>query len=46
MLLKLKFMHSTAMLDKVNNGADTIIFKPKEMLGILDLRSSGYYKIK
>ena len=25
---------------------DTIIFKPEEMLGIIDLRSLGYYKIK
>ena len=46
MLLKLKFMCNTAMLDIVNNGPDTIIFKPEEMLGILDLRSLGYYKIK
>ena len=46
MLLKLKFMHNTAMLDIANNGTDTIIFKPEEMLGILDLRSLGYYKIK
>ena len=46
MLLKLKFMHNAAMLDIVNNGPDTIISKPEEMLGILDLRSLGYYKIK
>ena len=39
MLLKLKFMHNTAMLDIVNNGRDTIIFMPEEMLGILDLKS-------
>ena len=25
---------------------DTIIFKPEEILGIIDLRSLGYYKIK
>ena len=23
-----------------------MIFKPKEMIGIIDLRSSGYHKIK
>ena len=34
------------MLDITNNGLDTIIFDPKEVLGILDLRSLGYYKIK
>ena len=46
MLLKLKFMHNPAMLDLVNNGPDTITFKPEEMLGILDLRSLGYFKIR
>ena len=46
MLLKLKFKCNEAMLDIVNNGTDTIIFKPEEMLGIVDLRSIGYYKIK
>ena len=46
MLLKLKFTHNAAILDLVNNGMDTMLFKPEEMLGIVDLRSSGYYKIK
>ena len=46
MLLKLKFTHNAAILDIVNNGTETIIFKPEEMLGIVDLRSLGYYKIK
>ena len=46
MLLKLKFMFNAAMLDIVNNGPDIIIFKSEEMLGIIDLRSLGYYKIK
>ena len=45
-LLKLKFMHNAAMLDIVNNGPDTIIFKLEEMLGTVDLRALGYYKIK
>ena len=30
----------------MNSGLETIIFNPKEMLGILDLRSMGYYKKK
>ena len=38
-LLKLKFTQNSAMLDIANNGLDTIIFKPEEMLGILDIRS-------
>ena len=46
MLLKLTFMCNAAMLGIANNGPDTIIFKPEEMLVILDLRSLGYYKIK
>ena len=46
LLLKLKFMCNVAILDIVNNGTETVIFKPEEMLGIVDLRSLGYYKIK
>ena len=45
-LLKLKFMCNAATLNIANNGSYTIIFKPEEMLGILDLRSLGHYKIK
>ena len=33
------------MLDITNNGLDTIIFSPEEVLGIIDLRSLGHYKI-
>ena len=39
-------MSNAAALDIANNGLDTIIFKLEEMLGILDLKSLGYYKIK
>ena len=46
LLIKLKFMDNKAVLDIVNRGKDTMIFKPKEMIGIIDLRSLGYYKIK
>ena len=35
-----------ATLDVRNSSLVTLIFDPKEMLGILDLRSIGYYKIK
>ena len=36
-----------AMLDMVNNSSlDTLILNLEEALGILDLRSLGYYKIK
>ena len=45
-VLKLKFVRKCASLDVTNNTQDTVIFEPKQMLGILDLRSLGYYKIK
>ena len=35
-----------ATLDVTNSSLDTVISDPKEMLGLLDLRSVGYYKIK
>ena len=44
MLLKLKFTSNAAILDIVNNGMDTMTFQPEEMLGIVHLRSLGYYK--
>ena len=46
LLIKLKFTHNKAVLDIVNKGKDTMIFKPEEMIGIIDLRFIGYYKIK
>ena len=46
LLVKLKFMCNKAILDIVNKGKDTMIFKPEEMIGIIDLRSLRYYKIK
>ena len=46
LLIKLKFTWNTATIGMVNNGTETMIFRPEEMLGILDLRSLGYYKIK
>ena len=46
MLIKIKLPCNTAILDIVNNGTETIVFKPEEMLGSVDLRSLGYYNIK
>ena len=45
-VLKLKFVRNCASLDVTNNTKETVLFEPKQMLGILDLRSLGYYKIK
>ena len=46
MLIKLKFTCNAAILDMVNNGTETIILKPKEIIGTVHLRLLGYYKIK
>ena len=46
LIIKLKFTHNIAILDIMNKGKDTMILKPEEMIGIIDLRSMGYYKIK
>ena len=46
LLLKLKFTQNKAILHIVNKDANTMIFRPEEMIGIIDLRSLGYYKIK
>ena len=35
-----------AVLDIVNKGAETMIFRPEVMIGIVGLRLLGYYKIK
>ena len=44
--LKLKFVRNCASLDITNNAQETVILDQNQMLGILDLRSLGYYKIK
>ena len=41
LLLKLKFTWNKAILDMVNKGANTMIFRLEEMIGIIDLRSLG-----
>ena len=46
LLIKLKFMCNKVVLDMKNAGKDTMILNPKEMIGIVDMRSLGYYKIK
>ena len=46
LLIKLQFTENKAILDIVNKGTETTIFKPEEMIGIVDLRSLAYYKIK
>ena len=46
LLIKLKFTYNMAILDIKNKGKDTMILRPEEMIGIIHIRSLGYYKIK
>ena len=46
LLIKLKFTHNKAMLDVKNTGKDSMILRLEEMIGIVDIKSLGYYKIK
>ena len=46
LLIKLRFMQNKAILDITHKGTETMIFKPEEMIGFVDLRSLGYDKIK
>ena len=46
MMLKLKFIWNLATLDVINSSLEMVIFNPKEILGIFDLRLISYYKMK
>ena len=46
LLIKLKFKCNKAVLDIKNAEKDTMILRLKEMIGIVDIKSLGYYKIK
>ena len=46
LLIKLKFTCNKAVLDIKNAGKDTMILNLREVIGIVDIRSFGYYKIK
>ena len=45
-MMKLKFIWNRATLKVTNNTPDTMMFDQTDMIGILDLRSLGYYKTK
>ena len=45
LIMKLKFIRNRATFKVTNSTHETVTFDPKEMLGIVDLRSLGYYKI-
>ena len=44
--MKIKFIRNRAMFKVTNDTHDTVAFDPTQMLGVIDLRSLGYYKIK
>ena len=44
--MKLKFIRNRAMFKLTNSTQDTVISDPEDILGNIDLRSLGYYKLK
>ena len=44
--MKIKFIRNRAMFTVTNDTHETVTFDLTQMLGIIDLRSLGYYKIK
>ena len=44
--MKLKFIRNRAFFKVTNSMHEAVTFHPKEILGIIDLRLLGYYKIK
>ena len=44
--MKLKFIRNRAIFKVMNSTHKAVTFHPKEILGVIDLRSLGYYKIK
>ena len=44
--MKIKFITNRAMFKVTNDTQETVTFDPTQMLGIVDFRSLGYYKIK
>ena len=45
-MLTLKFIRNKAVLKITNKTHETVTFGRTEMMGIVDLRSLGFYKIK
>ena len=44
--MKLKFIQNRVIFKVMNSMHEMVTFDPQIMLGIVDLRSLGYYKIK
>ena len=44
--MKIKFIRNRTMFTVTNSTHETVTFNQTQMLGVIDLRSLGYYKIK
>ena len=45
-MIKLKFIRNKAVFKITNNTHKTVTFEQTEMIGVVDLRSLGFYKIR
>ena len=45
-MVKLKFIRNRAVLKIKNNTHETVTYRKTNMMGVVDLRSLGFYKIK
>ena len=45
-MIKLKFIRNKVVLKIINKTHETVNFRWTEMVGVVDLRSLGFYKIK
>ena len=45
-MIKLKFLRNKAVLKITNKTHETVTFRQTEMIGVIDLRLLGFYKIK
>ena len=46
LMIKLIFIRNRATLKVTNGNSEIVTFNPTDMVGIVDLRSLGYYKVK
>ena len=46
LMMKLKFIRNRVMLKVTNSTEEKVTFEPTDMVGVIDLRSLGYYKVK
>ena len=46
LMMKLKFIRNRAMLKVTNSTQEKVTFDPTDMIGVVDLRSLVYYKVK